>query len=76
MVIDVNLPGADGFEGLRMVRLRHPRIRTVMLTSRDAEDDVVRGFDLGVDEYITKPFRPAEFVARLRRLLPKSGHAS
>ena len=71
VILDVKMPGMDGFEVLERLR-RTPSYRTVpiiMLTSMGSESDVVRGFRLGADDYILKPFSPTELSARVRRLL-------
>ncbi|MBZ5595387.1 MAG: response regulator [Acidobacteriia bacterium] len=68
-VLDVNMPGMDGFEVLTTIRAEALPVRVILLTSRQNQNDVVRGFSLGADDYIVKPFRPAELVARLKRLL-------
>lgn len=69
ILLDVMLPGIDGFEVAR--RLRHGGIRTpiLMLTARDATPDIVRGLDLGADDYLTKPFSFEVLLARIRALL-------
>ena len=70
VVLDVMLPFVDGFELLDQIR-KSPTWRDVpivMLTSKSQERYVVRAFDAGVNDYIVKPFRPAEFVARVHRL--------
>jgi DNA-binding response OmpR family regulator len=66
IVLDLMLPGIDGFEVAR--RLRKSQIQTpiLMLTARDAVPDVVKGLDSGADDYLTKPFPFEEFLARLR----------
>jgi two-component system, OmpR family, response regulator len=68
IVLDVMLPGADGFEICR--RLRRDRVWTpvLMLTARDAVDDRVVGLDSGADDYLTKPFAFEELLARIRAL--------
>jgi two-component system OmpR family response regulator len=68
IVLDVMLPGADGFEICR--RLRHDGVWTpvLMLTARDAVDDRVGGLDAGADDYLTKPFAFEELLARIRAL--------
>jgi two-component system OmpR family response regulator len=68
IVLDVMLPGADGFEVCR--RLRHDGVWTpvLMLTARDGVDDRVGGLDAGADDYLTKPFAFEELLARLRAL--------
>ena len=70
-ILDVGLPGCDGFDLLSSLRAKRITARTpvVMLTAMGKEDSVVRGFDLGADDYITKPFEPSVLRARVRRLL-------
>jgi len=68
MVLDVMLPGIDGFETCRRLRERGVWSPVLMLTARDAVEDRVRGLDGGADDYLTKPFSLAELVARLRAL--------
>ena len=73
VVLDVHMPGMDGFELLE--RLRRVSVfqdvPVVLLTSQGAEADLVRGFRLGADDYVLKPFSPMEFVARIRRLVSR-----
>jgi len=69
VVLDVGLPGIDGFEVLRRLRARGDATRVMMLTARDAVEDRVRGLDAGADDYLTKPFSLDEFEARVRALL-------
>lgn len=72
IVLDIGLPGMDGFEALRALR-RLPNIGSIlMLTARDAEADRVKGLDLGADDYVTKPFSLPEFEARVRALIRRS----
>ena len=68
-VLDVNMPGMDGYEVLSAIRNEALPVRVVLLTARQQESDVLRGFTLGADDYIVKPFSPMELVARLKRLL-------
>jgi two-component system OmpR family response regulator len=68
IVLDVMLPGVDGFEVCRRLRESGVRSPVLMLTARDAVDDRVRGLDTGADDYLTKPFSFAELGARLRAL--------
>jgi two-component system, OmpR family, response regulator len=68
IVLDVLLPGIDGFEVCRRLRADGVRSPVLMLTARDAVDDRVRGLDTGADDYLTKPFSLAELAARLRAL--------
>ena len=73
LVLDVGLPVMDGFEVCRAVRELHPRLPILMLTAKDGELDTVAGLDAGADDYVTKPFRLAELLARLRALLRHAG---
>jgi two-component system OmpR family response regulator len=68
VVLDVMLPGADGFEVCRRLRDRGVWSPVLMLTARDAVEDRVRGLDAGADDYLTKPFSFDELTARLRAL--------
>jgi DNA-binding response OmpR family regulator len=69
MLLDVMLPGVNGYEICRAVRRHGLEVPIIMLTAKGQERDVVLGLDLGADDYIVKPFRPAELVARVRALL-------
>ncbi|MCX6538367.1 MAG: response regulator transcription factor [Acidobacteria bacterium] len=66
IVLDVMLPGIDGYEVARRLRRTHNRTPILMLTARDATADVVEGLDAGADDYLTKPFSFDEFLARVR----------
>jgi len=68
IVLDVMLPGGDGFELCRGLRQRGVASPVLMLTARDAVDDRVRGLEAGADDYLTKPFAFRELVARVRAL--------
>jgi two-component system OmpR family response regulator len=68
IVLDVMLPGADGFETCRQIRAKGVRAPVLMLTARDSVDDRVAGLDSGADDYLVKPFAFAELLARLRAL--------
>ena len=69
MVLDVGLPGIDGFEVLRRLRAIGQRIPVLILTARDAIGDRVHGLDLGADDYMVKPFAIPELSARVRALI-------
>lgn len=71
IVLDVNLPGMDGFEVLSTLKhdIRTRSVPVLMLTARQQESDILRGFALGVSDYVVKPFSPMEVAARLGRLL-------
>lgn len=69
LVLDVMLPGMDGWRVCEALRARRNRVPVLMLTARDAVDDRVRGLDAGADDYLPKPFDFKEFLARARALL-------
>jgi len=69
VVLDVNMPNMDGFAVLSAIRMEGIPARVLLLTARQQESDVLRGFSLGADDYVVKPFSPLELVARLKRLL-------
>ena len=72
VVLDVNLPKLNGFEICRQIR-QHDDTPILLLTVRDEEDDIVRGLELGADDYITKPFSPRQLVARAQAVLRRAG---
>ena len=71
ILLDVMMPKMDGGEVLKTIRL-HSKVPIIMLTARGEERDELQGFDLGVDEYISKPFSPKILVARVEALLRRS----
>src|SRR5947207_1023592 len=71
VVLDVGLPGIDGFEVCRRMRAMS-KVPIVMLTARDEEPDRVAGFELGVDDYVPKPFSPRELAARIKAILRRA----
>jgi CheY-like chemotaxis protein len=75
IVIDVKMPRLDGFSVVAKLRASelHAKTPILMLTALGGSQDVVRGFDLGVDDYMRKPFSPAELVARIERLFVRPG---
>lgn len=68
VLLDVMLPGLDGFEVARRLRRHHVQTPILMLTAKDAVPDITRGLDVGADDYLTKPFVFAELLARIRAL--------
>jgi DNA-binding response OmpR family regulator len=77
IVLDIMLPGMDGFEILESLRANGIRIPILVLSARGQVEDKVRALDLGSDDYLTKPFASAELLARIRTLLRRqSGTAS
>ena len=73
IVLDLGLPDIDGVEVCRRLREIAPAAPVLMLTARTSEADIVVGLDAGADDYVTKPFRLAELLARLRALLRRAG---
>jgi DNA-binding response OmpR family regulator len=73
VILDVMIPGKDGFEVCRELRKSGKRMPVLMLTARDAVEDRIRGLDHGADDYLTKPFEFRELLARMRALLRRSG---
>ena len=68
VLLDVMLPGIDGFEVCARLRETRPRVGILMLTARTQESERVRGLRLGADDYVSKPFSPAELTARVEAL--------
>lgn len=75
VILDVMMPKMDGWETCREIR-QYSKVPIIMLTARGEERDELRGFELGVDEYISKPFSPKILVARVQALLRRSSAAS
>ena len=73
VILDVMLPGIDGWSVLRGIRAAGKEIPVLFLTARDQVDDRVRGLELGADDYLVKPFAFAELLARVRTLLRRGG---
>lgn len=75
VVLDLMLPGFDGLEVCRRIQAEHP-VPVLMLTARDDENDIIVGLGVGADDYLTKPFRMREVVARVRALLRRVERAA
>lgn len=72
VLLDLGLPDLSGYEVLQRIRSAGSRCPVLILTARNALNDRVRGLDLGADDYLLKPFEPAELLARLRALLRRA----
>ena len=72
IVADVMMPKMDGFEMVKLIRLTAPSVPVLFLTARTALDDVVKGFELGANDYIRKPFQILELVVRIKALLKRN----
>ena len=75
IILDVMMPKMDGYETLKRIR-KDSKVPVIMLTAKGEEDDELRGFELGVDEYISKPFSPKILVARVEAILRRSGNGT
>ncbi|WP_175957517.1 response regulator transcription factor [Schaalia sp. Marseille-Q2122] len=73
VILDIQMPGLDGFETLARLRKAQPRLPVLFLTARDAVEDRVSGLRAGADDYVTKPFDLNEVAARVDALLRRSG---
>jgi DNA-binding response OmpR family regulator len=71
-VLDINMPGASGFQVCEAIRAQS-RIPIMMLTVRGEEEDLIKSLDLGADDYLTKPFSPRTLLARIKALLRRAG---
>ncbi|RMH61530.1 MAG: DNA-binding response regulator [Calditrichaeota bacterium] len=76
IILDVMLPGKDGFEIIRTLRREGLDVPVIMLTARSQVEDKVRGLDEGADDYLTKPFAVPELLARVRSLLRRKSEVS
>ena len=72
VVLDVMLPGLNGFEVLRRIRASTARTPVLMLTARGDDVDRIVGLEIGADDYLAKPFNPRELVARIRAILRRT----
>ncbi len=73
ILLDVMMPKLDGWSVLRQIRQENSKVPIIMLTARGEEQDELFGFELGVDEYISKPFSPKILVARVEAILKRTG---
>ncbi len=71
LILDVNLPDGSGFEFFQKIQSK--KIPVIFLTALNEEKNIVKGFNLGADEYITKPFRPRELVSRVKNVIRLTG---
>lgn len=74
-LFDVNLPDGSGFDLCREVKEKYPNLPVLFLTANDLEEDVLKGFDLGADDYITKPFSIRELMARVKANIRRAAMA-
>ena len=72
VLLDINMPGMGGFDACKRIRMLSPKAGILMVTVKDFEEDKVRALEAGADDYVTKPFRLRELVARLRAVLRRT----
>ncbi|MCE1253110.1 MAG: response regulator transcription factor [Anaerolineae bacterium] len=72
ILLDIMMPNMDGYQFITQLR-RESNIPVIMITAKQQESDIIRGFDLGADDYITKPFRMRELLVRMRAVLRRAG---
>lgn len=75
-ILDVNMPKMDGFELAKNIREKNEVVPIIFLTANSAQDDKIKGFDYGADEYITKPFNLDELVARMKAILKRTQYVA
>jgi two-component system response regulator RegX3 len=73
VILDVMLPGMNGYDVCEAVRAERPEQPILMLTARGSEQDILEGFERGADDYVTKPFSVSELMARVKAMLRRSG---
>ncbi|MEM6733094.1 MAG: response regulator transcription factor, partial [Myxococcota bacterium] len=76
VLLDVMLPGLNGFDACQAIRGERPDQPVIMLTAKGSEDDIIQGFSCGADDYVTKPFSVRELVVRIEALMRRSAPAS
>jgi DNA-binding response OmpR family regulator len=78
VLLDIQMPYADGYETIRRIRSREGwhSVPIVMLSARNNKKDVERAFELGANDYVTKPFYPSELIARVRRLVKEEAEVA
>ena len=73
IILDIMLPGQNGFEVVRKLRAEKNNVPILLLTAKDEVSDKVKGLDCGADDYMTKPFSPEELLARIRAMMRRQG---
>jgi two-component system KDP operon response regulator KdpE len=71
-LLDINMPGMGGIDACRRIRAAMPAVGIIMITVRDSEDDIIQALEAGADDYLTKPFRIRELIARLNAVMRRS----
>ena len=73
IILDIMLPGIDGYKTCELIRKNHPKVAIIMLTAKNQDMDKIIGLELGADDYITKPFNPTELTYRIKAILRRVG---
>lgn len=73
IIMDIMMPHLDGYETIKRIRDINSDIPIIVLSARKEEYDKLQGFDLGIDDYVTKPFSPKELIARIKTILKRTG---
>jgi len=76
MILDIMLPKLNGYDVLQQLRARNRRLPVILLTAKGQEKDKIRGFELGADDYVTKPFSVKELMARIHAVLKRTGRST
>src|ERR1051325_6972860 len=76
LLLDIMLPKMNGYEICRAIRANQLEVPIIMLTAKGQEEDIIRGLELGADDYVTKPFSIRELLARAKAFLPRRQAAS
>ena len=71
LILDIMMPELDGFSACKQIKAKKPNLPVIMLSARQEEYDKLFGFDLGIDDYVTKPFSPKELMARIKVVLER-----
>ena len=74
VIMDIMMPEMDGFKAVKKIREFNKEIPFIMLTARSEEYDKLMGFDLGIDDYVTKPFSPKELLARIKAIVKRTNN--
>lgn len=75
LIVDINLPGGSGLDIIQEIKLQNPATGIIVISARNSLDNKLEGFDLGADDYLTKPFDMAELVARIKSLIRRRNFA-
>lgn len=74
VILDITLPDSNGFEICKYIKENNKNIPIIFLTAKDEEKDVVKGLDMGAEDYIIKPFRNRELISRIKNVLRRTSH--